>query len=63
MMANPVIRAAFKLPAAALVDRLGRCRDSITLVVTFSFSSFSSYFLFFFFFFFLFFEHGITVTP
>lgn len=37
-MTNPVIRAAFKLPAAAaaaLVDRLGRCRDSITLNVTF----------------------------
>lgn len=40
MMADPVIRAALKLPAAAavvaaIVDRLGRCRDSITLGVTF----------------------------
>lgn len=39
-MVDPVIRAAFKLPAAAavvaaIVDRLGRCRDSITLSVTF----------------------------
>lgn len=39
-MADPVIRAALKLPAAAaavaaIVDRLGRCRDSITLGVTF----------------------------
>lgn len=41
-MADPVIRAAFRLPAAAAastVDRLGRCRDSITLGVTFFFSS------------------------
>lgn len=39
-MADPVIRAALKLPAAAavvaaIVDRLGRCRDSITLGITF----------------------------
>lgn len=38
-MVDPVIRAAFKLPAAAavaaIVNRLGRCRDSITLSVTF----------------------------
>lgn len=39
-MADPVIRAAFKLPAAAavvaaIVDHLGRCCDSITHGVTF----------------------------
>lgn len=56
-MADPVIRAAFKLPAAsaavaaaaaavaavAPVDRLGRCRDSITLDAAVLFSTASLY--------------------